>query len=300
MFNFFKKKNLNDIKKTGRDSSVSSNELIDEESSEDSNKEIETELSFHPAWQLPKEKEYVFRFLNNDLSPLKENQISLSGVDIEKDNSRFLVTAFLRNSLPKAIKLETAELLLLDNEKKILARKEFDLGELGEIPSESSRPWMFVFEKNTILSEDEPFDGWSLAFNISSMMPNQLDLDESWDNSLPQDEKEKLKHLVEGLPRLKAREFNILGIQTSMRDDGKLSATILFRNGNPKPLLIKQIALEFLDAHQDLVAIGGFQLNDFTIKANTSKPWTFIFPKELVQKDNPDLSSWVIRPVKVG
>jgi accessory Sec system S-layer assembly protein len=298
MFNFFKKKDLNDIQKTGADSSISSNELVDNDNDQTTLTEIETELSFHPSWNLPKEKEYVFRFLNNDLSPLKDNQISLSGVDIEKDESGFHVTAFLRNSLSKKIKIEAAELLLLDNEKNLLARKEFDLGELGEIPAASSRPWMFIFEKDTIVKDELPSDGWSLAFNISAMVPNQLDLDESWEMSLPQEEKEKLNQLVKGLPKLKAREFNLMGIHSEYRENGTLAATILFRNGRPKPLELKQIALELLDADQDIVAQGSFQLDALKIKANTSKPWTFIFPEELIQKETPDLSRWVIRPVQ--
>jgi accessory Sec system S-layer assembly protein len=298
MFNFFKKKDLNDIKKTGADSSISSNELVDNDYEQTTQTEIETELSFHPSWNLAKEKEYVFRFLNNELSPLKENQISLSGVDIEKDESGFQVTAFLRNSLSKKIKIETAELLLLDNEKNLLARKEFDLGELGEIPTASSRPWMFIFEADTILKDELPSDGWSLAFNIGAMMPNKLDLDESWEMSLPQEEKEKLNQLVKGLPKLKAREFNLMGIHSEYRENGTLAATILFRNGRPKPLELKQIALELLDADQDIVAQGSFQLEALKIKANTSKPWTFIFPEELIQKETPDLSRWVIRPIQ--
>ena len=298
MFPFFKKKNADEIVKTGIDTTISSDELI--EGSQDTVEEeaVTTDLSLHPNWKLPKEKEYVFRFLNNDLTPLKPNQISLAGVDLTQENTSINVTAFLRNSISKAIKIEKVEILLLDEAKSILARKEFDLGELGEIPPKSSRPWMFTFEKDTVLKNEIPSDGWSLAFNISSAQPHRLDLEQSWQDSLPLEEKEKLEKLVSTLPKLKSKEFNLMPIQTQMKEDGEITTTILFRNGNPKSIKIKNLPLEVIDANKDIVARGAFQMDDFEIKANTSKPWTFIFPVNMVTKTKPDLTKWAVRPIQ--
>ena len=46
------------------------------------------------------------------------------------------------------------------------------------------------------------------------------------------------------------------------------------------------------------IAKGGFNLDQLEVKANTSKPWTFIFPKELLLKENMDLSKWKAYPPK--
>ncbi len=297
MFTFFKKKNADEVVKTGRDSSISSSELVDNPHKSTQEEEITTALSVHPNWTLPKEKEYVFRFLNNDLPPLKPNQISLSGVELEQDESGIHVTAFLRNSLSKGIKLEKVELLLLDTDQTVIARKEFNLEELGEIPGESSRPWMFIFENETIVKTDIPSQGWSLAFNVSSLQPHRLDLDQNWDDSLPQEEKDKLEKVVEGLPELKPREFNLMGIQAKFMENGELATTILFRNGNPKSVQVQQLPLEVIDANQEVVARGSFILDQFEVKANTTKPWTFIFPADMITNTQPDLSKWAVRPI---
>lgn len=298
MFTFFKKKKAEDIKRTGKDSAISSDALLEGNLEGSKEEEVMTELSLHPSWNLPKEKEYVFRFLNNDLDPLQPNQISLAGVDLEQENGSIQVTAFLRNSLSKEIGLGTVELLLLDEDQTLIASKEFDLSELEKIPAKSSRPWMFIFENSTIQKEQIPAEGWSLAFNVTSMQPNRLELEDSWDQQLPAEDKEQLKALVSSLPKPKPKEVNLMGIQARFNENGDLSTTILIRNGNHKSLSIQQLPLQVFDAEQELVAQGAFSLNDLTVNANTSKPWTFVFPKEMVKKDKPDLSKWSVRPVQ--
>ena len=162
LFSIFKK-----TEKTGTDSTVESNALINDASEINPIEEVSTALSLHPAWDVPKEQQYVFSFLSNELEPLKPNQISLSGIDIELDDSTeaWLVKAFLRTSLSTPITLNTAELVLIDQNEKVVAVKEFDLAELGELPATSARPWVFVFEKPTLRGE-LPDKGWRLEFNV--------------------------------------------------------------------------------------------------------------------------------------
>ncbi|MFL8936293.1 accessory Sec system S-layer assembly protein [Rossellomorea oryzaecorticis] len=299
MFSFFKKKNADEVVKTGGDKSISSQELIQDTLQTNDNEDVHTELSIHPAWNLPKEKEYVFRFLNNDLHQLKPNQISLAGVEVEHEGDALHVTAFLRNSLSKAIKLERAELLLLDKDETVIASKEFDLSELGEMPGLSSRPWMFIFEKESIINSVPLLEeGWSLAFNVSSLRPHSLDLEKTWEESLPEEEKAKLRKIVEDLPPLKPKEFNILGLQAKTMDTGDLYTTILFRNGNPRAVQVEQLPLEVIDSQNTIVARAAFQLDNFEIKANTTKPWTFVFSKDSIIQENPDLTKWAVRPIQ--
>ena len=67
---------------------------------------------------------------------LKENQISLSGIEVKKEGERVFVKAFIRNSLPKAIHFqEPVPLLLLGPDGEPLARQEFDLTTLRRTAS---------------------------------------------------------------------------------------------------------------------------------------------------------------------
>jgi len=292
LFSFFKK-----AEKTGTESTIDSKEIVEGLQSSNEESEIETTLSFHPEWNIPQEQEYVFRFLSNELEPLKPNQISLSGIDIDVElaNGSWLVKAFFRSSLDQQISVGAVELMLLDEEGNTLASDEFDLEELGDLPARSARPWVFVFTKDTIFAETPPKENWKLAFNVQSMVPHKLELEQAWEDGLSEEQKDGLTKVVEGLPKLKPREVNISGFQVKEQDDGGIAASIFIRNGHSKQINIEKLPLELIDATGDLVATGSFSLAPLSVKANTTKPWTFIYPKEMIQKESPDLSRWTVR-----
>lgn len=289
---FFKK-----AEKTGKESAVDSTEILDSVEVSTNLEEVETTLSYHPSWRVSQEQEYVFRFLSNELEPLKPNQISLSGIEVDEEpgTNNWLVKAFFRSSLDETIQMSDAELLLIDENEEVIATQQFDLSELGDIPPKSARPWVFVFTKDNLTTETRPTENWRLAFNVQSMAPHRLDLAESWEEQLSEEQKESLEKIVQDFPKLKPKEVNFVGFQVAVEEDGSIPASVFIRNGHSKDINLEQLPLELYDMNEDLVASGTFKLEDFTVKANTTKPWTFIFPKSLVKKDNPDFSSWVIR-----
>ncbi|QHN50477.1 accessory Sec system S-layer assembly protein [Geobacillus stearothermophilus] len=284
MFPFFKKK-----KKSGGDTAVSAREIVEEAGDVSDTEDVYTELSLHPSWNVPAEEQYVLRFLNNELPPLKPNQISLSGISLSKEIDGVVVSAFVRHSLPKPIQIGRVPLLLLREDGSVLARKEFDLRELGELPPKTSRPWRFIFGHDTLRTDDIPSEGWKLAFELKPK--HRLELDKSWEEALPETEKEALRRLVDELGPPKAGEVNFFGLQAVVAD-GELRVTVLIRNGSDKTIYLEQLPLQVEDAAGEVVAKGGFKLDRLEVKANTTKPWTFIFPQSLIQKEEPDFSSW--------
>lgn len=292
LFSMFKK-----TEKTGADSTIDSEEILEGSAQSSGTDEVETTLSLHPQWTLSQEQEYVFRFLANELEPLKPNQISLSGIDIDVEpaNGSWLVKSFFRSSLEQSISVGSVELMLLDEEGKTLASQEFDLKELGDIPGKSARPWVFVFTKENIFAEEPPAENWKLAFNVQSMVPHKLELEQAWEDGLSAEQKAALEKVVENMPKLKPREVNFAGFQVKKQEDGSIAASIFIRNGHSKQINIEKLPLELIDATGDIVARGSFDLAPLSVKANTSKPWTFIYPKEMVQKEEPDFSRWTIR-----
>lgn len=297
MFSFFKRNKQDKIEKQGTDSVIPSKELIDEEGTIEE-QEVYTELSIHSSMNVPTETHYVLRFLNNELPPLKPNQISLSGIELRAEEEQLIVSAFVRNSLSKGIKLAESAILLIGPNGEHLARRVFDLAELGDIPAKSSRPWHFTFKLTDVLTTEIPSEGWKLAFEIKTPAKHVLELDEAWENALPAEEKEKLIAMVEGLVPPKAGEVNFLGLQAKKNEADGLAVTVLIRNGNEKNIQLHQLPLQIEDATGGIVAKGGFALEQFEVKANTSKPWTFIFPKDLLLVENPDLSKWKVRIIE--
>ncbi|WP_078414372.1 accessory Sec system S-layer assembly protein [Priestia abyssalis] len=296
MLSFFKRKSKNP-QKQGLDSTIESKDVTAKDENASSEELVRPKLSFHPDWDIKEEDRYVYQFLNNDCEPLKPNQLSLSGLELQRNEMTGVVTvnALVRTSLNRPIKLEEMALVLLGPEKELLAKKHFDLSELGELPAASSRPWNFVFEPSTVKVDELPESGWTLAFQLKPA--HQLDLEESWEQALPEEEKEKLKDLVEKqLTPPGEGEVNFMGLQIRHDDNQNLHVSVLIRNGSEKDVTFQQIPLIVEDASGEVIATGGFRLDEFRVKAYTTKPWTFIFPKELVQKETMDLSTWKVYP----
>ncbi|MFH0065793.1 SLAP domain-containing protein [Peribacillus sp. NPDC056705] len=125
---------------------------------------IHTALMFHKGWEISKQEEYVYKFHHKRLPALKPNQISISGIKLTRVEDDVIIVAFLRNSIEKAVRFDIVDLLLVDGDGKFLAKKTFDLTELGEVPALSSMPWRFLFEEEDMLAESIPDEGWKIAF----------------------------------------------------------------------------------------------------------------------------------------
>lgn len=293
LFSFFKKDD-----KVGKETSVASKEITGK-SSLSTKSEVKTKLSFHPDWDVPQEQKYIFTFLANDLAPLKPNQLSLAAINIEEEekSGKWNVKAFFRSSLSQAIELGEIELIIMDAENNRLAAKTFDFKELGTIPPNSARPWVFEFDRSSLEEgATVPGEGWQIAFNLISLRGHILDLHESWEQQLPKDQQEKLAEIVKTLPKLGKTEVNFTGLQLREGDDKSLHVSIFIRNGNEKQINLEQLPLEIIDANGKQVAKGSFKMDPvLTVQANATRPWTFIFPAELVDLEGADFSRWTAR-----
>ncbi|MGE7949218.1 accessory Sec system S-layer assembly protein [Lysinibacillus sp. NPDC093688] len=294
LFSFFKKSD-----KIVQENTIDSKDLLGKAGTNSGdNRDVETKLSFHPEWDVPQEQKYIFNFLANELEPLKPNQLSLSSISIEEDarSRKWLVRAFFRSSLPQAIELGEIELFIMDKNDELVASKKFDFKALGTIPAESARPWVFEFEKSAIKVDEVPEDGWKIAFNLVSLRGHQLELDPSWEKQLPAAQIEELAKIVDTLPKLGETEVNFTGLQAKLADNGNLNVSIFIRNGHTKSINLEQLPLEIIDATGKQIANGSFNMDPvLTVQPNSTKPWTFVFPADLVDAKDADLSRWTAR-----
>jgi accessory Sec system S-layer assembly protein len=298
MLSFFKRKSKK-IEKLGSDSVVSSTELLGEAGADEAagDELVDTTLSFHPDMEVSDEDRYYFQFLHNQLPGLKPNQLALAGVELKKEGDLWVVVAFVRNSLERGIQLTSTVLSLIGPDGERIGARAFDLGELGGLPPKTSRPWQFVFPPADLTVTEMPKEGWVLAFELTPK--HRLDLAESWEEKLSPEDKERLVAHVDSIEPPRPGEVNLAGINGAIAEDGNLVVTLFVRNGNSFDIHIEQLPLFIEDASDEVVAQGAFQLQDFIVKANTSKPWTFIFPKDMLLKETIDMSKWRAYPPMV-
>ena len=93
-------------------------------------------------------------------------------------------------------------------------------------------------------------------------------------------------------------ELSLMGLSAKRDDLEGLEITLLIQNGTKDNLEIKKLPLNFYDASGELAAQGTFQLKDFTVQTNTSKPMTIVFPKSGILKDNMNLETWSLEHAK--
>jgi|SRR5699024_2008902 len=254
--------------------------------------EIKTTLSIPKEWKITDEERYVYAFHNTQSPKLKKNQISIYGMELlRQSNKSIMITALIRSTVIKPIQFEDTTIILSDPNNEPIARKVFNLKKLGSLPPNSARPWEFIFEEKDFLTDmNEPIENWSLGFEIKRK--HHLDLEKSWAKSIAPETKSALEKIVDEAPSLKPGEVNFMGINANLKDNGELAVTILIRNGMDKTINLEKIPLGIKDANGEEIARGSFTLNNFQVKANTSKPWSFIFPKNMVKQEEMDLSRW--------
>lgn len=258
---------------------------------------VQTTLSFHPEWELTNQEKYVYMYKHKQLPLLKPNQISITGIKLLEYQDGFVVVAFLRNTLEQAIRFDAVDLLLLDETGQAIAKKKFELDTMEELAPLTCRPWRFLFSNEDKLVEKFPEDGWTIAFELKQPKEeHKLQLHESWENQISPLHREHLEQLVSTLPPLQDGEVNFLGLECKFTSEDSLAVTVLIRNGSDKSIKLEQLPLIVEDAMGDIVCQGGFKLDEFIVQANSSKPWTFVFPNNLITKPSPDLSKWKVYP----
>jgi accessory Sec system S-layer assembly protein len=260
---------------------------------------VTTSLSLHGSWEqrLSTQEKYALSFMAQELPPLEEGNISLAGISLVPHDEGVEVTAFLRNGSSQPVRLGKMPLVVLFGDEQLFTRQTFDLGELGEIPPRAARPWSFVFKREHFLQVNVLLKNWKIAFEVAQkkmVLPQQLELEESWIRALTDEQKQSLIELAKRLPPLREGEVNIQSVQLRRAEDGALHALLLIRNGAAQSLSIEKLPLALYDAAGDKVAEGLFELGGLTVNANTSKPWMFIYPKESVRKEDADFSRWKV------
>jgi accessory Sec system S-layer assembly protein len=314
MLTFFKKlfagksrDNLNELRQDIQEDAVVEGEDIESlgiaakaEESPSTDRGVYTNLSLHESWEkdLKNEQRYVLSFMQTSLPPLKEGQVAITGFNFHITEEGLVAFGFIRNGLNRPIRFENIPLLFLGEEDVLVARKEFDLSEAGEIPPHSDRPWSFLFEDHVVTGKEVSLRKWKLAFEIRRQpqyVPVTLDMDEAWREQIAEEAVRQLEAKLQSLPSLQPGEFNISGIEAKKMENGDINVLVFLRNGTNQSLNVNQIPLVLMDAEGEEVASGLFKTENLEVRPGTAKPWRFIFPAGLIVKPEADLSRWSIQ-----
>lgn len=294
MLAFFKQIKGKKMNQLGQETTTNVNEFIDEEL-ESINEEVETELSVHPSWNLTEEQKYTLNFMHFELPKMKRNRINLVGMQITQNDSNLEVSIFIRNSSELDITLPKEAIIeLKTKDNQLIAKRIFDLSEVGTLPKESSRPWVLEFPKQELLLTQFSTLDFKVDFSFEQIVREQLVFDARWNGLLTAEAKKDFQQLVSQLPPMKDDSIALVGYAIKKFDDGKIGASAFIRNSYSKPAAFKSLPVMILDKNKQIVAEGMFEDLNITIPPKSITPWSFAFGPTTIRQKDADLSQWYI------
>lgn len=256
---------------------------------------VETKMHYPDYWDLTTKDRYVYQYYHRKLPKLKKGQLSITGIKFLEVDGEMVAEAFIRNTVPKAVKIQDVDLVVYDEKNQPAAKKRFSLDQLGELPPFSCTPCRFLFLAADRVSDVAVSDQWKILFEMKSGPKEEtLDLDSSWEDKLTPENKAHFASVLKQLPPLGPKEVNLYGAEIKFLDQQSLEVIVFIRNGTSQNMRLGQLSLTVEDAAGELVCQGLFKLPPLTIKPRGAKPWAFVFPASLILKQEPDFSKWRI------
>jgi SLAP domain-containing protein len=123
---------------------------------------------------------------------------------------------------------------------------------------------------------------------------HQLILEDTWERAVSTKDREIIQEIFDVSPHPQDNEVVFLPIRAGINYENRLFATVLIQNGGEQDLIFDNFPLFFHD-NSIPIAEHKFTIKELVVQANTSTPWTFIFPKETMMQKNLHFLNWSLR-----
>ncbi len=255
-----------------------------------------TELSLHPDWesQLDAEKKYTLRYLQEELPPMFPDTIGVAGFSLVPEDHGVTVALFFRNATERVVRFENVTLSIYLDEK-MFAKCRFDVSATGPIPPGTSRPWEVFFPEESFAGENMLFTRWKVKMDFgprTHVWPKHLDLDPQMEERMTEKQKERLFQIVNRLPSLQPNEIEANSYDIGRTAKGDIVVAVLFRNATMQVYAPPKLKATLRDEANEVIASGTLDTTNLKVRAGTSQPWMFVFPKNILKKPNAKLSGY--------
>ncbi len=231
----------------------------------------------------------------SELPPIKEGQLNVSGVYAYDLGEKLEVKVYIRNGFSEEIVLDNVPLVIYNSKNEMLAYQMFSLKKLGSIPPNGARPLKVYFEKKNVYVEKIPMDDWNIGFDTDIKAARKVNVNyEKLPKSIELEDKLVFDNFLRGLPDLKEGEFAISTFSVGIEKDGNIIVTLVMRNGNTKPIGLKEIPITVVDPNGNVVKSNLFKLEDFEVGGLSARIFNFAFPTNLKLEEAASLDDWKV------
>jgi SLAP domain-containing protein len=227
-----------------------------------------------------------------EFEPIKEDDINISTVYAFDDGDEIEAKVYFRNGLSKNVNFEYVPLIMVNSKEEVVASKNFDLREMGDIPAAGARPWKLNFEKTCVDMDKFSGEDCKILFNKDIKAVNYANLEfESFPEEFI-DFKGEFQKFLEELPRIEKGKFSVSTFNIALQQDGGVIVTTVMRNSVEKAVKIEQLPITIKDENDNVVLNGKFDLKDFVINPMKAKVCTLAFETNLNSDLDLNIDKW--------
>ncbi len=255
---------------------------------------VEVELS------LPERFEAIVSDVQKDImndeiaefEPIKENDINISTVYTFDDGDEIEAKVYFRNGLSKNVNFEYVPLIMVNSKDEVVASKNFDLREMGDIKAAGARPWKLCFEKTCVDMEKFSPEDCKILFNknIKAVNYAKLEFEDFPENF--SDFRGEFQKFLENLPGMEKGKFSVSTFNIALQQNGALIVTTVMRNSVEKTVKIEELPVTIKDENDNIIVNGKFDLKDFTINPMKAKVCTLAFETNLNSDSVVNTDKW--------
>ncbi|MDO0824408.1 SLAP domain-containing protein [Desulfosporosinus nitroreducens] len=222
-----------------------------------------------------------------------EGRVTIDFTSASSTDGALLVGFFINNGYSQKVKFKNVPLVLLDSNRQILAQQSFSGETIGEVIGGSAKACVVRFKPDNVFTKDIP-EGCQMCFDVRPKRSKNIKIQyQALPESISVDKKKELEEILAKLPLMKYGEVDFSPLWAKITTESDLLATVIIRNSTAKPINLEQIPLAIIDAHQEELARGVFDVKNIAIEPYKAILWTFNF-KHALQDRDIDLSSWHI------
>ncbi|WP_186576385.1 SLAP domain-containing protein [Aquibacillus kalidii] len=113
----------------------------------------------------------------------------------------------------------------------------------------------------------------------------KLQFENSWDKTISQGDREKIEKAFASTKLNQLHDIELVTLWHATNHKGDLLATAIIHNQTQQSISFENSRIDCLDQN-GVIAEHNFSLPNLHIPANTSLPWTFIFPAKSQTRKN--------------
>lgn len=229
---------------------------------------------------------------------INKGQVNIRFDSVSSTSGGLLVGFFVSNGLKRKVKFEKVPLLLVDSDKRVVARQSFDGEIIGELASGTAKACVARFLPENVHVQDVP-ENCKLSFDIPSKRAIKIQYQELPEH-FTEGEKQELERILAKLPPMKHGRVSFSPLHAKIAENNDFFATVIVRNSSNKKIKLGQVPLIIFDTHRKELARGQFDFKGLTIEPFKAILLPLYFGHVSMDKDiDLSRSSWSVNVIKV-